>query len=94
MAVVPDVFVPPGTPAWHQMAANAERYGTKVACPDRWKREGNHYALATDVLPSAEWRGHESELGGFAVWNQALNAAWSQRYPPQVLEFRRKFYGG
>jgi radical SAM superfamily enzyme YgiQ (UPF0313 family) len=87
-------FMLPGTPAWHRMAENARRFGTEVAHPDWWRREGDHYALATAILPSAAWRGREAELMAFQPWNQAVNAAWSARYPPEVLAFRARFYVG
>ncbi|MSP59237.1 MAG: radical SAM protein [Myxococcales bacterium] len=87
-------FMLPGTPAWTRMATNAQLYGTEVAHPDWWRREGDHYALATAVLPSAAWRGREHELGAFQSWNQAINALWSSRYTPEVMAFRTRFYVG
>lgn len=87
-------FILPGTPAWTRMAQNAAEYGTEIANLDWWKRVGDHYALATDVLPSAAWRGRESELSSFQDWNQSINAWWFSRYPPEVLAFRARFQGG
>jgi B12 binding domain/Radical SAM superfamily len=87
-------FILPGTPAWTRRARYATEYGTEIGCSDWWRREGDHYALATAVLPSAAWRGREAELSAFNGWNQAINAAWSARYPPAVAAFRRAFYLG
>lgn len=87
-------FVLPGTESYARMADNALRHGTHVANPDWWRREGSHYQLATDVVPSAAWRGREAELGAFRAWNQSVNRTWSSRYPPEVAAFRARFYMG
>jgi radical SAM superfamily enzyme YgiQ (UPF0313 family) len=87
-------FILPGTPAWSRMAENAARWGTEVRHPDWWRQPGDHYSLATAVLPSAAWRGREDELTAFQPWNQSVNAAWSSRYTREVLEFRTRFYIG
>jgi hypothetical protein len=87
-------FILPGTQAYFRMAENAAQYGTEIANPDWWRREGDHYALATKVLPSASWRGRETELADFQQWNHRINAAWSARYTPDVLAFRNQFYVG
>ncbi len=55
------------------------RFGTEIRNPAWWKQPGDHYALATEVLPSAAWRGRETELGAFNDWNQAVNARWCAR---------------
>ena len=83
-----------GTPAWTRRTTNAEIYGTEIHNPDWWRREGDHYSLATSVLPSAAWRGREHELATFQQWNQVINATWSARYSPEVLAFRQRFYVG
>ena len=54
--------------------------------------EGDHHALATDVLPSASWAGREDELRSFVAWNHEINARWSARYPSRVQRFRHDFY--
>jgi hypothetical protein len=87
-------FILPGTHAYSHMAENAATYGTEIANPDWWRLEGDHYSLATKVLPSAAWRGREAELAGFQQWNHRVNAAWSARYTPEVLAFRNAFYVG
>ena len=87
-------FILPGTPAWSRMAKNAAEYGTEIANLDWWKRKGDHHSMATAVLPSAAWRGRESELSSFKAWNQSINARWFSRYPPEVLAFRDRFQGG
>jgi hypothetical protein len=87
-------FILPGTPAWSRMANNAAEYGTEIANLDWWKRKGDHYSMATAVLPSAAWRGRESELSSFQAWNQSINAWWLSRYPPEVLAFRDRFQDG
>jgi radical SAM superfamily enzyme YgiQ (UPF0313 family) len=87
-------FILPGTPAWRRRAENAARYGTEIEFPDWWRREGDHHALATAILPSSAWRGREHELRAFWPWNQAVNAAWSARYTAEVMAFRARFYVG
>ncbi len=87
-------FILPGTPAWSRMAHNAKSYGTEIANLDWWKQQGDHYALATAVLPSAAFQGREAELGFFQGWNHAINALWTSRYPEEVRTFRERFYTG
>ncbi|MCC6620647.1 MAG: radical SAM protein [Deltaproteobacteria bacterium] len=87
-------FVLPGTDSYARMAEHAETLGTRVAHPTWWLEHGDHYRLATDVLPSAAWRGREEELVAFRDWNARVNAAWSARYPPEVQAFRARFYLG
>jgi radical SAM superfamily enzyme YgiQ (UPF0313 family) len=87
-------FILPGTPAWTRRELDARVYGTEIANPGWWRRESDHYALATAVLPSAAWRGREHELAQFQPWNQLMNASWSSRYRPEVMDFRRRFYLG
>lgn len=85
-------FILPGTDAFLRMAENAVAYGTEIRNPAWWKRAGDHHGLATDVLPSAAWRGREDELRAFVEWNHGVNARWTGRYPVEVLRFRHEFY--
>jgi radical SAM superfamily enzyme YgiQ (UPF0313 family) len=87
-------FILPGTPSYFRMAENARIHGTEITNPEWWKREGDHYSLATAVLPSAAWRGREAELSAFQRWNMSINAAWSARYTAEVMAFRARFYVG
>ena len=86
-------FVLPGTDAFERMPENATRYGTDIRHPTWWKEVGDHYDLATDVLPSAAWIGHEDELYAFDLWNRQINTRWIARYPDEVLRFRDALYG-
>jgi radical SAM superfamily enzyme YgiQ (UPF0313 family) len=85
-------FILPGTSSYFQMAEHASAFGTAIRNPEWWKQSGDHYALATDVLPSAAWRGREAELTAFHSWNQAVNWNWCRRYPTEVVRFRHQFY--
>ncbi len=87
-------FILPGTQAFEQMAENTASYGTEIRHPNWWKERGDHYALATDVLPSAAWIGREDELSAFNWWNQAVNTRWTARYSAEVQCFREAFYVG
>jgi len=87
-------FILPGTHAFHQMAEYAASYGTEIRHPRWWKETGDHYALATDVLPSAAWIGREDELWAFNQWNQSVNARWTSRYSAEVENFMHEFYVG
>ena len=86
-------FILPGTQAFDMMAANAVTHGTVIRNPSWWKRGGcDHYALATDNIPSREWEGREAALRAFVPWNQLVNSQWSARYSQEVQTFRRMFY--
>ena len=85
-------FILPGTSAFLRMAENAATYGTKIRHPRWWVEAGDHYGLATDVLPSRAFRGHEHRLRAFEGWNQRVNAGWVARYPADVTEFCQAFY--
>lgn len=87
-------FVLPGTDSYARMPELATALGTRVAHPTWWREEGDHYRLATDVVPSAAWVGREAELHAFRGWNADINAAWSARYPAEVAAFRARFYLG
>jgi radical SAM superfamily enzyme YgiQ (UPF0313 family) len=87
-------FILPGTQAFHQMAEHAASHGTEIRHPHWWKETGDHYALATDVLPSAAWIGREDELRAFNQWNQSVNTRWTSRYPANVEHFMNAFYAG
>jgi radical SAM superfamily enzyme YgiQ (UPF0313 family) len=84
-------FILPGTSAFLRMKENAAAYGTKIRHPRWWAEAGDHYGLATDVLPSRSWKGHEHQLRAFEGWNQRVNAGWVTRYPAEVTEFCRVF---
>ena len=86
-------FILPGTHAFERMAENAACYGTEIRHPNWWKEVGDHYGLATDVLPSTAWIGREDELSSFELWNRKINTAWIARYPDEVREFRDMFFG-
>ncbi len=85
-------FILPGTSAFAQREGNARTLGTQIRHPGWWRETGDHYALATDVLPSASWAGREDELRRFIPWNHEVNARWSARYPREVRQFRHNFY--
>lgn len=87
-------FILPGTRAFEQMAENAASFGTEIRHPNWWKETGDHYSLATDVVPSAAWTGREHELVNFNWWNQRINSDWCRRYPDEVHHFREAFYLG
>jgi radical SAM superfamily enzyme YgiQ (UPF0313 family) len=87
-------FILPGTPSWQRRDRYAELYGTEIRVPDWWKRPGDHYSMATSVLPSAAWRGRESELVAFRHWNLQINAAWSMKYTREVNMFRVSYFAG
>jgi hypothetical protein len=87
-------FILPGTHAYLHMAENAAAFGTEIRNPTWWKERGDHHALATDVLPSAAWRGREAELRAFQAWNHAVNSRWCLRCPMDVMRLRAEFYIG
>ena len=86
-------FILPGTSSYNRLAEDHARFGSEVRHPRWWREAGDHHALATDVLPSAAWRGREAELRSFQEWNQGVNLRWYLRYPPALHQFRSKFYG-
>jgi hypothetical protein len=73
------------------MREDAAAYGTKIRHPRWWAEAGGHYSLATDVLSSRVFEGHEHQLRTFEGWNQRVNAGWAARYPADVTEFCRVF---
>lgn len=85
-------FILPGTSSYFEMAHDAAAFGTEIRHKTWWKEPGDHYRLATDVVPSAAWRGRESELTAFRHWNQAVNQRWCSRYPAEVTQFRQAFH--
>lgn len=87
-------FILPGTQAFERIAENAACYGTQIHHPNWWKETGDHYQLATDVLPSSAWIGREDELRAFNLWNEKINAGWTTRYPAEVHQFCNAFYMG
>ena len=86
-------FILPGTNAFLRMTEIAAEHGTRIRHPRWWTEVGDHYGLATDVLPSRAWRGHENQLRAFEGWNQHVNAVWVARYPAEVSAFCRAFDG-
>lgn len=86
-------FILPGTNAFERMAENAACYGTEIRYPHWWEETGDHYALATDILPSSAWIGREDELYDFDLWNRKINTAWMAHYPDEVQRFRDAFFG-
>jgi radical SAM superfamily enzyme YgiQ (UPF0313 family) len=87
-------FILPGTESYRRMARDHERFGSLVRHPDWWRKPGDHYALATDILPSRDYLGREAELAGFNAWAHSVNATWSSRYSDAVRTFCQRFYGG
>jgi radical SAM superfamily enzyme YgiQ (UPF0313 family) len=85
-------FILPGTSSYFRMADDAAAFGTEIRHKTWWKEPGDQYELATDVLPSAAWRGREPELAAFRGWNQAVNQRWCSRYTAEVARFRRAFH--
>jgi hypothetical protein len=66
-------------------------YGTEVRHPRWWLERGDHHALATDVLPSAAFRGREGEAQAFQQWQASINVRWMMRHTAEVLAFRHAF---
>ena len=85
-------FILPGTSSYFRMAEDAIAFGTEIRHSAWWKEPGDHYSLATDVLPSAEWRDRESELRAFQSWNRTVNQRWASRYSAEVARFRHAFH--
>jgi radical SAM superfamily enzyme YgiQ (UPF0313 family) len=87
-------FILPGTESYRRMDELRAIWGTEIRHPRWWHEAGDAYALATDVLPSHEWRGREGELRGYLSWQNDLNMKWFRRYRPEIYEFRRRFFVG
>jgi radical SAM superfamily enzyme YgiQ (UPF0313 family) len=87
-------FILPGTDAYLHRTRNAEEYGTEIHNLDWWRHAGDHYRMATDVLPHAQWSGQEERLRDFTTWNMEVNQRWASRYPADVARFRWRFYMG
>ncbi len=87
-------FILPGTDSYTRLPEHAATHGTTIAHPTWWTEPGDHYRLATASVPSAAWRGREHELQAFRAWNEQINARWSARYTPEVMQFRQRFYLG
>jgi len=87
-------FILPGTESYRRMDELHTTWGTEIRHPGWWREEGDAHALATDVLPSREWRGREGELRDYLKWQSDLNLSWFRRYRPEVYEFRRRFFVG
>jgi radical SAM superfamily enzyme YgiQ (UPF0313 family) len=85
-------FILPGTRSYAWMESDAALFGTEIRHKAWWKEAGDHYQLATDVLPSAAWRDREGELTAFRVWNESVNRNWASRYPAEVRQFRTSFW--
>ena len=85
-------FILPGTNSYLRMAVDAAAWGTEIRHKTWWKEPGNHYQLATDVLPSAAWGSREAELTTFRGWNQVVNQRWCSLYPEDVTRFRQAFH--
>lgn len=86
-------FIVPGTAVYAQMDALGRDVGAEIRHPGWWREPGDHYALATDVLPSREWRGREDQLRSFHGWQARMNYMWMTRYPSEVHKFRATFHG-
>jgi len=87
-------FILPGTPVYDRMEALAADCGTEIRHPTWWREPRDQHPLATDVLPSAAWRGREDELRAYVEWQARCNADWVGRYPTDVHLFRYAFHGG
>jgi radical SAM superfamily enzyme YgiQ (UPF0313 family) len=87
-------FILPGTDTFNRMPEYAASYGTQIRHPNWWKEKGDHYTLATDVLPSAAWIDRQDELHAFNQWNEGVNARWIAQYPAEVLRFCSAIYTG
>jgi radical SAM superfamily enzyme YgiQ (UPF0313 family) len=87
-------FIVPGTEDYARMDEYARTWGTEIRHPRWWTERGDHHALATDVLPSACWKGREAELGAFASWQEGVTARWTARYPLRVRQLRYELYAG
>lgn len=86
-------FILPGTETYTRMAEYRAQYGTEIRNPTWWQQAGDHNALATDVLPSAAWRGREAELLQFQEWQGRENLDRTKRFSPAFQGFVKSFYG-
>jgi len=86
-------FILPGTETYHRINDYRAQYGTEIRNPTWWRIEGDHNALATDVLPSTAWRGREQELLRFQEWQAHVNLGRTPRFTPQYQSFVNSFYG-
>ena len=85
-------FILPGTESYARMDEYHQLYGTEIRNPGWWRQTGDHNALATDVLPSAAYRGREHELRNFQQWQQNVNVNRAMRQTPRLAAFMRTFY--
>jgi radical SAM superfamily enzyme YgiQ (UPF0313 family) len=86
-------FILPGTETYRRMDEYRALYGTEIRHPTWWRETSDHNLLATDVLPSHEYRGRERELRDFQKWQEGVNVARIRRQTPRSREFLRSFYG-
>jgi radical SAM superfamily enzyme YgiQ (UPF0313 family) len=86
-------FILPGTETYKRMDEYREIYGTEIRHPTWWRETSDHNVLATDILPSREYRGRENELRDFQKWQNTVNVARIRRQTPQTQAFMRSFYG-
>ena len=85
-------FILPGTETYQRMGEYKLAYGTEIRNPTWWHQTTDHNALATDVLPSAAWRGREHELRDFNQWQATSNLARTKRYSSKTFAFLKQFY--
>ena len=85
-------FILPGTETYARMDEYREAFGTEIRHPGWWREQRDHNALATDVLPSRAWRGRESELRDFKVWQDKVNVGRARRQSPRLSAFMKDFY--
>ncbi|MGZ6143699.1 MAG: B12-binding domain-containing radical SAM protein [Myxococcales bacterium] len=85
-------FILPGTEAYRRLGESRIAHGTEVRHPRWWQEKGDHHALATDLLPSAAFRGREGEAQAFLPWQYSLNLRWTMRHTPEVRAFRQAFH--
>ncbi len=86
-------FIAPGTEVYGQRERLERELGAELRTPDWRRRTGDQYAMATDVQPSAAWRGRDSELRGFQQWQLQMNFEWLKGYSMDTHTFRMDFQG-
>jgi radical SAM superfamily enzyme YgiQ (UPF0313 family) len=86
-------FILPGTETWRRMDEYRAMFGTEIRHPHWWRETEDHNLLATDVLPSRDYLGRESELRDFKKWQDGVNVARWRRQTDATRAFMRAFYG-
>jgi radical SAM superfamily enzyme YgiQ (UPF0313 family) len=94
LACAQSFFILPGTGAYRHLDAYETELGTEVRHPTWWRERGNQHALATDILPSAAFAGHEEALDQWKTWQMELSKRWTPRRPRAVNSTYMQVFGG